>query len=115
MLPRAFKEKIAFKVARLRGSAYSTASHRRYALDHGVGEDEIAAIDRSDYGALDAAEQAALIFAEAMVRSDGAVSDDVFDALRGYFSEAEIVEITALVGIMELASSFAAVFGLEPD
>ena len=115
VLPRAFKEKIAFKVARLRGSAYSTASHRRYALDHGVGEDEIAAIDRSDYGDLDGAEQAALTFAEAMVRSDGAVPDDVFDALRGYFSEAEIVEITALVGIMELASSFAAVFGLEPD
>ena len=62
-----------------------------------------------------AAEQAALKFAEAMVRAGGAFEDDVFDTLRAHFSEAEIVEITALVGIMELASSFAAVFGLEPD
>lgn len=115
LLPRALKEKIAYKVARLRGSAYSSASHRRYALDHGVGENEIAAVDRSDYAAFPPAERTALEFAEAMVTQGGAVSDATFDALKRHFSTAEIVEIVALVGVMELASSFGAVFGLEPD
>lgn len=115
ILPRAFKEKIAFKVARLRGSAYSSASHRSYALKHGVPEAEIEAVDRGDYGALPAREAAALCFAEAMVREAGAVNDATFAQLTRHFSTAEAVEIVALVGIMELASSFGAVFGLEAE
>ena len=115
LLPRALKEKIAYKVARLRGSAYSSASHRRYALDHGVTEAEIEAVDRSDYGDFPAKERASLLFAESMVENDGRVTDAVFDAVQQHFSTAEIVEIVALVGVMELASRYGAVFGLEPD
>jgi AhpD family alkylhydroperoxidase len=115
VLPRGFKEKIAYKVARMRGSAYSTGSHRSYALRHGVTEAELAAIDRSDYGTLPAREQAALAVAEAIVRGGGAVPDSLFDALKPHFSSAEIVEIVALVGIMELASTLSATFELQPD
>jgi len=115
LLPRALKEKIAYKVARLRGSAYSSASHRRYALDHGVTEDEIAAVDRSDYGGFPENQRAALVFAETMVQSAGRVPEAAFDPLRRHFSTAEIIEIVTLVGIMELASTYGAVFGLEPD
>lgn len=114
-LARPFKEKIAFKVARLRGSAYSTGSHRSYALKHGVSKDELAAIDRSDYSALDAGEAVALEFAEAMTRNRGAVPDALMERLKARYSPPEIVEITALVGIMELACTLAAVFDLQPD
>jgi len=115
LLPRALKEMVAYRVARLRGSAYSSASHGRYALDHGVTEAQLAAIDGGDYAALGPAPRAALDFAEAMVETRGAVPDAVFEALKGHFSTGEIVEIVALIGIMELASSLAAVFGLEAD
>jgi alkylhydroperoxidase family enzyme len=115
ILPRAMKEKIAYKVARLRGSAYSSASHRRYALDHGVSEAVMDAVDAGDYADLDQGEAAALRFAEEMVGTGGNVTDKCFDRLKAHYASAEIVEIVALVGIMELASSFAAVFGLEPD
>lgn len=115
LLPRAFKEKIAYKVARLCGSAYSSASHRQYGLNHGVTEAEIEAIDRSDYGGLPENERAALVFAESMVETGGGVPDATFEELPRHFSTAEIVEIVALVGIMELASSYGAVFGLDPD
>lgn len=115
VLPRPFKEKIAWRVARLRGSEYSSASHRRYALKHGVAETELAAIDCSDYAALPPREAAALRFAEAMVKGRGAVDDAIFAALSQHFNSAEIVEIAALVGIMELASTLGAVFELAPD
>jgi alkylhydroperoxidase family enzyme len=115
VLPRAFKEKIAYKVAHMRGSAYSTGSHRGYALKHGVGEDEIAAIGRSDYAALPPRERAALAVAEAMVIENGAIPDPLFEALRAHFSTAEIVEIIALVGIMDLACTLSAAFQLTPD
>ena len=115
LLPRALKEKVAYKVARLRRSAYSSASHRDYALNHGVTEAEIDAVDRSAYGAFPENERAMLIFAESMVQNDGHVTDAIFDALKPHFSTAEIVEIVTLVGIMELASRYSAVFGLDPD
>lgn len=115
VLPRGFKEKIAYKVAHMRGSAYSTGSHRSYALKNGVAEAELAAIDRSDYAALPPREQAALAVAEAMVHGGGTVPDALFGALGPHFSNAEIVEIVALVGIMELASTLSATFELQPD
>ena len=115
ILPRPFKEKIAWRVARLRGSEYSSASHRRYALKHGVDEAELAAMDRGDYSAMAPREAAALQFAEAMVREQGAVDDATYNLLQRHFTPPEIVEIAALVGIMELASALGAVFGLAPD
>jgi AhpD family alkylhydroperoxidase len=113
-LPRAFKEKVAFKVAVECGSANSTASHRRYALRHGVTEEELAAIERSDYASLDPLEQTALEFADDAV-SGTPPSDETFQALRSHFTSPEIVELAALVGIMQLASTLGAIFDLQPD
>jgi len=115
VLARPFKEKIAFKVARLRQSAYSTGSHRSYALKHGVSQEELEAIDRSDYSGLDAAEAAALEFAEAMTRDRGTVPDAVMERLKARYTAPQIVEIAALVGIMDLACTLAAAFDLQPD
>ncbi|MEQ8193643.1 MAG: carboxymuconolactone decarboxylase family protein [Rhodospirillales bacterium] len=115
VLPRKFKEKIAFKSARLCGSVYSSASHRRYAIKHGVSEAEIEAIDRSDYSGLEPRERAALEFAESMIETGGAVPDDLCRTLKSFFNDAEFVEIVALIGIMQLASVFGAVFDLKAD
>ena len=115
VLPRPFKEKIAWRVARLCGSKYSSGSHYRYALKHGVAADELAAIDRGDYDRLAPREAAALRFGEAMIRGQGRVDDGAYAALQAHFMPAEIVEIAALVGIMELASELGAVFELAPD
>ena len=115
VLPRAFKEKIAYKVARLRHSPYCTGSHESYALKHGVSSEELAAIDRSEYGSLSRAEAAALEVAEAMVRSHGDVPPKLFERLQAHYEAQAIVEIVALVGIMELACTLAAAFGLERD
>ena len=114
-LARPFKEKIAFRVARLRQSAYCTGSHRSYALKHGVTAQELEAIARSDYSALDAGEAVALEFAEVMTRDRGAVPDALMERLKARYTAPEIVEIAALVGVMDLACTLAAAFGLEPD
>jgi len=115
VLPRRFKEKIAFKVARLRGSAYSSGSHKSYALKHGVTEMELAAIDRSDYSALDPAEAVALEFAETMTRGRGSVPDALVERVKARYSPKEIVELAALVAVMDLGCTLGAVFDLQPD
>jgi alkylhydroperoxidase family enzyme len=113
-LSRAFKEKIAFKVALECGSAYSSASHRRYATRHGVAVEQLEAIARSDYAGLEPREQAALRFADEVSAGTGP-SDSTFQTLAGHFSTAEIVELSALVGIMQLASTLGAIFDLRAD
>lgn len=115
VLPRPFKEKIAYKVARLRESPYCTGSHESYALKHGVSSEELAAIDRSDYGSLAAKDAIAIEVAEAMVEAKGVIPQKLFERLRAHYDAKEIVEIVALVGIMELACTLAAALGLEPD
>jgi AhpD family alkylhydroperoxidase len=115
VLPRPFKEKIAFKVARLRETPYCTGSHKSYALKHGVSAEELEAIDRGDYAGLSEREQAALQFAEAVAGLDETMNDAVFGKLTAHFAENEVVEIVALIGIMELACSFARIFDLTPD
>lgn len=115
VLPRAFKEQVAFKVARLRGTAYCTGSHRSYALKHGVSAAQLEAIDRGDYSGLDARGAAAMALADSMVDSRKGIPDAVFAELRRNFAVNEIVELIALVGIMELACTLAEVFKLEAD
>ena len=54
-----------------------------------------------------ARERAALEYAEAIVREDRAVTDARVGRLREHFSEAEIVELTFIVGYQTFASKFA--------
>ena len=115
VLQRSFKEMIAYKVAALRGSSYSMESHRSYALKHGAAEKTLHAIDRSDYTDLSDRERVAFDLAESIVRRRGQVPDDLFAQVRRHFTPAEIVELTALIGIMELASTLSTVFDLKPD
>lgn len=114
-LTRELKEKIAFRVAVVCGSTYSTASHRRYALQHGVSQDELKAIEQRDYSLLDDRDRAALEFADEVVLARTSVSDSSFDALSDHYDTPEIVEISAVVGVMILASRLGAIFDLAAD
>ena len=60
-------------------------------------------------------ERAALAYADAVVRRDAAVSDSCFGRLRDHFSDAQIVEVTAIVGYQCFASAFAKGLGITPQ
>lgn len=60
-------------------------------------------------------EVAALQYAEQITRDDQEVSDECFERLRAHFSEAQIVELTFIVGYQTFASKFAKAFRLEPQ
>ena len=62
-----------------------------------------------------ARERAALAYAEAIVREDRAVTDACVGRLREHFSEAEVVELTFIVGYQTFASKFAKAFRLSPQ
>jgi alkylhydroperoxidase family enzyme len=54
-----------------------------------------------------ARERAALAYSEAIVREDREVTDAGVARLREHFSEAEVVELTFIVGYQTFASKFA--------
>jgi alkylhydroperoxidase family enzyme len=60
-------------------------------------------------------EQAALEYAERITRDDLEVTDGCMTRLRGHFSEAEVVELTFIVGFQTFASKFAKAFNLGPQ
>jgi alkylhydroperoxidase family enzyme len=62
-----------------------------------------------------ARERAALAYAEAIVREDREVTDACVARLREHFSEAEVVELTFIVGYQTFASKFAKAFRLTPQ
>jgi alkylhydroperoxidase family enzyme len=71
--------------------------------------------DHADSAAFTPRERAALAYADAVVRRDGAVTDACFTGLREHFSDAEVVELTAIVGYQCFASAFAKGLRLAPQ
>ena len=72
----------------------------------------------SEYGtspAFSPRERAALQYAEQIVRDDEEVSDECFARLREHFSEADVVELTFIVGYQTFASKFAKALQLAPQ
>ena len=114
-LTRAFKERIVFKVVRECGSEYSTSTHRGYAMKLGATAAELEAIERSDYAALEPRLAAAVEFAAAMVKGRGKVPDELFDRMKAHYSTPELIEIAALVAVVELGCTLGAVFGLQAE
>jgi alkylhydroperoxidase family enzyme len=62
-----------------------------------------------------AREQVALEYAERITRDDQEVTDTCMTRLREHFSEAEVVELTFIVGFQTFASKFAKAFRLAPQ
>ena len=83
-------------------------------MQAGAAEDKIRDFERAAQSALFADdERAALAYAEAMTITGQKVSDALFTRLRSYFSEAQIVELTAAVALENFRSKFNVALGIE--
>jgi len=83
-------------------------------MQAGAAEDKIRDVERAAQSALFADdERAALAYAEAMTITGQKVSDALFTRLRSYFSEAQIVELTAAVALENFRSKFNVALGIE--
>lgn len=79
---------------------------RRMLID--AGEDP----DRPE---LDAKSSALIAYGRAMARDSDAVPDEVFDAIRGFLSEAQIVALTAFAGMMIATNVFNNALQIDLD
>ncbi|MBI4483547.1 MAG: hypothetical protein HY652_11750 [Acidobacteria bacterium] len=59
------------------------------------------------------AEKVALELAEAMTRTPPRVTDELFQKVRGHYSEGQIVEMAAVIALENFRSRFNRCFGVE--
>ena len=82
----------------------------------GIATSKLAALDEYRTSpAFTVRERVALEYAEQIVSDEQAVSDECFARLREHFSEADVVELTFIVGYQTFAGQFAKAFQLAPQ
>lgn len=83
-------------------------------MQTGSAAEKLAAVARfSESPLFSVAERTALEYAEAMTITGQRVSDELFARVREHFSEAQVVELTAVVAIENFRSKFNVALGVE--
>lgn len=105
-LPGALRELIIMRVALVNKAPYEAQQHAPIALQEGVSQAQLDALqdwERSD--AFDAEQRAVLAYTDAMTRQVQ-VPDEVFAAVSALYEPAQLVEITATVAAYNMVSRF---------
>lgn len=80
----------------------------------GASDHDLDTLDDLDTSTLPDPEKAAIRFAERMTTDFGDMTQADVDTLRAYWSDDEIVEMAAVVGLFAYLNRFAEAFGIWP-
>lgn len=112
-LDRKLYESIYIRVSAINGCRYCLQHHVAASKRAGLTTEDWQALKSGDYSRFGEKEQAALAYAEKLTRSSRDVNDQDFVVLKKYFSDAEIVDIHLLTGLVNLTNRFTDPLGLE--
>jgi alkylhydroperoxidase family enzyme len=86
-------------------------------MQKGASAEKVTAVlgDYKKSPVLSARERAALELAERMTHTNKRVTDRFFGRLKKYFSDEEIVELAAVIGLENFRSKFNPVFAIESE
>ena len=109
------KERIILRVSKINRSAYCCHAHEQISSKMGFSRDEIEEMNDPVSANISDAEKAALIYAEALTVNPGSIPDSVYSNLEKYYSESQIVEITALAALYNMINRFNEALKLDPE
>ncbi len=104
ILDRPLKEKVILKASILNGCQFCAESHRAVMRSIGIPETQIESLEA--LANLTRREELALRYTQEMIRDSNRVDDVFFASLRDEFSDPEIVELTFLIGYINLLNLF---------
>ena len=114
-LPLKLKELVIVRTSQLNRCEYCLASHSRIAAKLGWSADQLEHLaeyeSRTDFTD---AEKSALWLAEKMTLNERGLSDEELAALREHYSEGEIVELMAAIGLFNYFNRFNNLLEMEP-
>ena len=106
-LSPALRSLVIVRVSQINACAFCIDLNTMTLIERGASWEKVGAL--ADWRAsplFAAAERAALDYAEAVTRSDAAVSEEMLDALRQHFDEDAVVELTGLIAFQNLSTKF---------
>lgn len=110
-----YRELAILRVAIVNGAEYEYRAHVPFALQEGLSEAQLGALDKWQESRLYSdAQRAVLAYADAMTREIH-VADSVFDALRPHFDRRQLVELTATIAGYNLVSRFLEALAIDPE
>lgn len=109
------KERIILRVSKLNRSAYCCHAHEQISSKMGFTPNEIAEMNEPASAHINDAEKAALKYAEALTLNPGSIPDQVFDELRKYYSDSQVVEITMIAALYNMINRFNEALKLDPE
>ena len=111
---RGLKRLVAYLASKTYGSKYSMAHSAEAAHRSGVSAARVEAVDHFRTSPLfTEAERAALDFTIAAASQPNGVTDAVFERMKKHWTESQIVEIAAVVGINGFLNRWSEIFRLE--
>ena len=103
-LPRELKELVILQSSIANACQFCTKSHIDIARSLGMGGDPVGMLESPD--SMSEAFQAALEYAEAVRTDSNRIGDAQFESLQAHYSDAQIVELTFLVGYINMLNWF---------
>lgn len=115
-LDPALRSLVTVRVSQINHCRFCVDLNSATLLKRGVKTDKIDALQSwRDSSLFDDRERAVLDYAEAVTRSDIQVTDEQTEALRAYFDDDAIVELTGLIAFQNLSSKFNAALDVPPQ
>jgi len=114
-LPPRLREIVILRVARLTGSEYEWAQHAPVALQVGVSQKQLDAMSGWKNSAEFNNQERAILQYTDEVAQNVKVIDQTFNALKNFFSEQTIVELTMTIGYYEMVARLLVPLQVELD
>jgi uncharacterized peroxidase-related enzyme len=114
-LDRKLYEMIYLHVSFINGCHYCQQHHVASSKRVGLSAEDWRALKDGNYARYTDKEQAALAYAEKLTRTPHEITDADVEKLKKHFSDAEIVDLHLLVGLVNLTNRFTDPLGLEVE
>jgi len=114
-LERKLYELVYIRVSMINGCNYCLQHHLSSGKRVGITPDQWAALKTKDLSSFSPKEQAALTYAEKLTRTPHEVNDQDFVPLKANFNDAEIVDLHALIALVNFTNRFTDPLGLAVE
>lgn len=113
-LTKALKELVIVRTSQLNRTPYCLASHTTICRKLGWSDAQLAAMDQPVAGEFTERERVAIHLAEVMTLDAHGYTGADFARLRSFFSEGEVVELMAAIGLFNYFNRFNDLLEMEP-
>ena len=115
-MPKRVLELAILKISLGTQSEYCLTLHKAFSLEHGVSHDEIMSLTEDPrHTRFPEPERVVLDYTAQLAHDSRGVTDELFARLRKYHSEAEILNLTLLIGLAQLFGQLSNALDIPMD